>query len=118
LSLLVNSSIAFPIDKLEDSVHPDLYIHFLLSFLVNSKNSQIIATTHNREILNNKNLFRNDVIWFTDKDESCSTQLYSLSDFDSSIVRDTTNILNAYKAGKLGGTPNLGDYYLNFENEN
>lgn len=118
LSLLVNSSIAFPIDELEDSLHPDLYIHFLLSFLVNSKNSQIIATTHNREILNNKDLFRNDIIWFTDKDESCSTQLYSLSDFDSSIVRDTTNILNAYKAGKLGGTPNLGDYYLNFENEN
>ena len=118
LSLLVNSSIAFPIDELEDSLHPDLYIHFLLSFLVNSKKSQIIATTHNREILNNKDLFRNDIIWFTDKDDSCSTQLYSLSDFDSSIVRDTTNILNAYKAGKLGGTPNLGDYYLNFEYEN
>ena len=63
-------------------------------------------------------LFRNDVIWFTDKGESSSTQLYSLSDFDSSIIRDTTNILNAYKAGKLGGTPNLGDYYLNFEFEN
>lgn len=118
LSLLVNSSIAFPIDELEDSLHPDLYIHFLLSFLVNSKKSQIIATTHNREILNNKDLFRNDIIWFTDKDDSCSTQLYSLSDFDSSIVRDTTNVLNAYKAGKLGGTPNLGDYYLNFEYEN
>ncbi len=118
LSLLVNSSIAFPIDELEDSLHPDLYIHFLLSFLVNSKRSQIIATTHNREILNNKDLFRNDIIWFTDKDDSCSTQLYSLSDFDSSIVRDTTNVLNAYKAGKLGGTPNLGDYYLNFEYEN
>lgn len=114
LSLLVNSSIAFPIDELEDSLHPDLYIHFLLSFLVNSKKSQIIATTHNREILNNKDLFRNDVIWFTDKNESCSTELYSLSDFDSSTVRDTTNILNAYKSGKLGGTPNLGDYYLNF----
>ena len=118
LSLLVNSSIVIPIDELEDSLHPDLYIHFLLSFLVNSKKSQIIATTHNREILNNKDLFRNDVIWFTDKDESSSTQLYSLSDFDSSIIRDTTNILNAYKAGKLGGTPNLGDYYLNFEYEN
>jgi AAA15 family ATPase/GTPase len=118
LSLLINSSIAFPIDELEDSLHPDLYVHFLLSFLVNSKKSQIIATTHNREILNNKDLFRNDVIWFTDKNESCSTELYSLSDFDSSTVRDTTNIFNAYKAGKLGGTPNLGDYYMNFEYEN
>jgi AAA15 family ATPase/GTPase len=118
LSLLINSNIALPIDELEDSLHPDLYVHFLLSFLVNSKKSQIIATTHNREILNNKDLFRNDIIWFTDKNKSCSTQLYSLSDFDSSVVRDTTNILNAYKSGKLGGAPNLGDYYMNFEYEN
>lgn len=118
LSLLINSSTAFCIDELEDSLHPDLYIHFLLSFLVNSEKSQIIATTHNREIFNNKDLYRNDVIWFTDKNESSSTELYSLADFDSSVVRDTTNIFNAYKAGKLGGTPNLGDYYLNFEYEN
>lgn len=110
LSLLINSSTAFCIDELEDSLHPDLYIHFLLSFLVNSEKSQIIATTHNREIFNNKDLFRNDVIWFTDKNESSSTELYSLADFDSSVVRDTTNIFNAYKAGKLGGKPNLGDY--------
>ncbi len=118
LSLLINSSTAFCIDELEDSLHPDLFIHFLLSFLVNSEKSQIIATTHNREIFNNKDLFRNDVIWFTDKNESSSTELYSLADFDSSVIRDTTNIFNAYKAGKLGGTPNLGDYYISLEYEN
>ena len=33
LSLLLKGSIAFPIDELESSLHPDLYIHFLLSFL-------------------------------------------------------------------------------------
>ena len=37
-----------------------------------------------------------------------------LADFDSSVVRDTTNVLNAYKSGKLGGVPNLGDYYIGF----
>lgn len=117
LSLLINNSITYPIDELEASLHPELYIHFLLSFLINSKQSQIIATTHNREILNNKDIFRNDAIWFTDKSEICSTELYSLSDFDSSVVRDTSNILNAYKTGKLGGTPNLGDYYIDISNE-
>lgn len=117
LSLLIKDSVAFPIDELEASLHPELYIHFLLSFLINSKKSQIIATTHNREILTNKDIFRNDAIWFTDKSETCATELYSLSDFNSSVVRDTSNIFNAYKSGKLGGVPNLGDYYINVDNE-
>lgn len=115
LALLIKNPTAFPIDELEASLHPDLYLHFLLSFLLNSKNSQIIATTHNREILDNKDIFRNDAIWFTDKQESCSTELYSLADFDSSVVRNTTNILNAYKSGKLSGTPNLGDTFIDLD---
>jgi len=117
LSLLIKNSMAFPIDELEASLHPELYIHFLLSFLINSKKSQIIATTHNREILTNKDIFRNDAIWFTDKSETSATELYCLSDFDSSVVRDTSNIFNAYKTGKLGGTPNLGDYYIDISDE-
>lgn len=115
LALLIKSSTVFPIDELESSLHPDLYLHFLLSFLLNSENSQIIATTHNREILDNKDIFRNDAIWFTDKQNNCATELYSLADFDSSVVRDTTNVLNAYKSGKLSGTPNLGDTFIDLE---
>lgn len=117
LSLLLRGSIAIPIDELESSLHPDLFSNFLLSFLINSKSSQLIATTHNREILNNRDIFRNDSIWFTDKNESCATTLYSLSDFDSSIIRDTSNIYNAYKIGKLGAVPNLGDYYIDLSDE-
>ncbi|SFC31078.1 ATPase/GTPase, AAA15 family [Flexibacter flexilis DSM 6793] len=112
LALLIKQSTVFPIDELESSLHPDLYLHFLLSFLLNAKTSQIIATTHNREILDNKDIFRNDAIWFTDKGENGATELYSLADFDSSVIRDTTNILNAYKSGKLSGTPNLGDTFI------
>lgn len=117
LSMMIRDSIAIPIDELEASLHPDLYIHFLLSFITNSKDSQLIATTHNREILNNRDIFRNDSIWFAEKNEGCSTDLYSLSDFDSSVIRDTSNILNAYKYGKLGGIPNLGDYFIDIKNE-
>lgn len=117
LAWLHIGSIFLPIDELESSLHPDLYTHFLLTFLVNAKSSQLIATTHNREILNNKDLFRNDAIWFTQKNESSATELYSLADFDSSVVRDTTNVYNAYKVGKLGAVPNLGDYYIDFKSE-
>jgi AAA15 family ATPase/GTPase len=114
---LIKTRFVMLFDELESSLHPDLYIHFLLTFLVNAKSSQLIATTHNREILNNRDLFRNDAIWFTQKNESGATELYSLADFDTSVVRNTTNVYNAYKVGKLGGVPHLGDYYIDFDQE-
>ena len=118
LCRLISNSILFLIDELESSLHPDLFQHFLLSFLANSKNSQLLATTHNREILNNKDIFRNDAIWITDKNNAdCATELYSLADFDTSVIRDTSNIYNAYKIGKLGGVPNLGSHYINFDKD-
>jgi len=115
LNLLIKEPNAFPIDELGSSLHPDLYQYFLLSFLANSTNSQIIATTHNREILNDKDMIRDDAIWITDKSKNASTELYSFADFDTTVIRDTTNRLNAYKSGKLGGIPNVGDYYLDLE---
>lgn len=118
LEILLKTNSIITIDELESSLHPDLYLHFLMTYIVNSKTkSQFIATTHNREILNNRDIFRDDAIWFTDKNENSATELYSLADFDSSVVRDTTNVLNAYKSGKLGGVPNLGDYYINLDEE-
>jgi len=115
LNLLIKEHKAFSIDELGASLHPDLYQYFLLIFLANANNSQIIATTHNRELLNDKDLIRDDALWITDKSIDASTELYSFADFDSSIIRDTTNRLNAYKSGKLGGVPNVGDYYLELD---
>ncbi len=112
LAQLIKQPVILPVDELEASLHPELYIHFLLSFLLNANRSQVIATTHHREILNNKDIFRNDAIWFTDKDKESATEVYSLADFDSSVVKDSTNVLNAYKSGKLGATPNPGDHYI------
>ena len=110
---LVGQSVAISIDELESSLHPELFRHFLLSFLVNAKSSQLLFTTHQSELLANRDIFRTDAVWFTDKNNSaCATELYSLAEFPSSVVRDTSSIFNAYKVGKLGGTPNLGDYYV------
>lgn len=117
LAMMIKGSVIFPIDELETSLHPDLYNHFILSFLMNAKNSQLIATTHNREILDNKDIYRNDAIWFTDKNESSATELYSLADFDSSVIRNTSSVYNAYKIGKLGGVPKTGDSYIDLTDE-
>lgn len=115
LDLLVRKESVVPIDELESSLHPDLFIHFILMHLVNSNKSQIIATTHNREILKNKDIFRNDSVWFADKSDEGNTLIYALDEFDSKTIRDTSSIYNAYSIGKLGGVPELGDYYLDFK---
>ena len=115
LDLMIRGDIIVPIDELESSLHPDLLKHFLLTFLVNSKNSQLIASTHYRELLMERDILRNDAIWFTEKKEDGSTDLFSLSDFDSSVIRNTSSVYNAYKIGKLGAVPNLSDYYIDME---
>ena len=112
LALLIKTPTIFPIDELESSLHPDLYTHFLLSFLQNAQHSQLIATTHNRELLGDTDIFRNDVIWFTNKSEDCATELYSLADFDTSKIKD---FLNAYKIGKFSGVPRLFDTFIDLE---
>ena len=115
LALFIKDPRAMLIDELETSLHPDLYRHFIVSYLLNTKDSQILATTHNRELLDDRDLFRNDAIWFTDKSDTDATELYSLADFDRSVIGEKTNVLNAYKSGKLSGTPILGDTYIDLD---
>jgi AAA15 family ATPase/GTPase len=116
LILLIKNRWIVSIDELETSLHPDLIKHFLLTFMVNSKESQLITTTHHRELLLEKDILRNDVIWFTDKKEDGSTDLFSLSEFNSSVIRNTSSVYNAYKIGKLGAVPDLIDYYVDLKN--
>ncbi len=114
LDTLINQKILV-IDELEASLHPDLIKHFILTFIVNSRNAQLIATTHFRELLQEKDILRPDIIWFTERKQDQSTDLYSLADFDSSVIRKTSSYYNAYKIGKLGAVPNLRSYYLDLD---
>lgn len=117
LDLLIRTESIIPVDELESSLHPDLYKHFILMYLVNSKKSQLIATTHNRDILGDKNMFRNDAIWFVEKNKFGESEFYSLDDFGTKVIRNTQNINKAYSIGKLGAVPNISDYYLDIEDE-
>jgi len=105
------------IDEIEKSLHPDLVEHFILNFLKICKkhNFQLIATTHNRELLINKDIIRrNDIIWLTEKKADGSTDLFSISDFNG--VRKENSLYNFYKIGKFGAVPNLRDL-LDEDNE-
>ncbi len=117
LATLLKNDCVISMDEVEASLHPDLLKHFLLTFLMNSQQSQLIVTTHMRELLMEKEMLRNDVIWFTEKKADSSTDLFNLTDFDSSVVRNTSSIYNAYKIGKLGAVPCVGDYYIGINYE-
>lgn len=116
LNLCKNSSF-IAIDELEASLHPDLYKAFVLTYLINSKKSQLFFTTHNREFLQDKQLLRKDALWIANKMDDASTEIYSFADFDSSVLRDTTSWYNAFTVGKLGGVPNPSNDLLFFTEE-
>ena len=116
LMMLVKESHFVAIDELECRLHPDLYEHFISTYLNNAKESQMIFTTHMREFLSDKNMFRDDSVWLTEKSDVGATDLYSLNDFGSDILRDSTNRYNVYRAGRLGAIPRLQDTYIDTSN--
>ena len=95
------------IDEIESSMHALLVNHLIREFLMNgreSKYAQLLVTTHNISLLNEKDLLRKDAVWFTNKQENGATELYSMADFD---IRKELSYYNAYKIGKFGAIPNL-----------
>ena len=97
----------FLIDEVESSLHPRLAKHFIVTFLTDIKDSQLIVTTHYRELLLEKAILRNDALWFAEKKIDGSTDLFALTDFDTSVINKETSIFNAYKTGKLGAVPKI-----------
>jgi hypothetical protein len=103
------------VDELDTSLHADLIKYLLELFLLNSRESQVLFTTHNLAMLADSDFIRRDALWFTEKGSNGEVSLYSAADFDSSALRKGASIINAYRAGRLGGKPNLGSPYINVE---
>lgn len=102
------------VDELNSRLHPLLLRNFLLSFLnpeINKNHAQIIFTSHDLWELSN-NLLRRDEIWFTEKDSSGNSTLYSLADFKTSNgkkIRNDENFAKNYLLGKYGAIPHLSE---------
>ena len=94
------------IDEIGSALHPLLVMHFLREFLRKSKNAQLLFTTHNLSLLQEKEILRKDAIWFTEKGNDGATSIYSMADFN---FRKELSFYNAYKQGKFGAIPNLED---------
>lgn len=118
LLTIINTPHFIAIDELEYAMHPDLYEHFIATFLTNSKESQIICTSHMREFLTDKDLFRDDAIWIAQKNQYGATEIYSIADFDTDELNQVQSRYGAYRSGRLGGIPRLGDTYVEPFNTN
>lgn len=109
---LIQNSHFVAIDELECRLHPDLYQHFIVTYLTNVKHSQLVFTTHMREFLADKDLCRKDAVWFTEKNNEGATELYSLDDFEQKDLENSSDYYTAYRSGMLGAIPHLGDTFI------
>ena len=100
LDVIRNNKILL-IDEIEDSLHPKI-VEYIIELFHASKKSQLIFSTHNTSLLD-LNKFRKDQIWFVNKTEDGSSDLYSL--FDYSDFRDTMNLEKAYMQGRFDSIP-------------
>jgi len=93
------------IDELHNSLHPELVKFLVGSFndnTTNPRNAQLIFTTHETSMLNQK-ILRRDQIWFCEKDKNQATTVYALTDFHPR--KGVENLELAYLSGRYGALP-------------
>lgn len=94
------------VDELDRSFHTKLTIEFLRKFFEKTEGiaSQLIVTLHDSNVMD-LNIFRQDEIWFVERKENHSSQIYSLNKFkerfDRSVAKD-------YLIGRYGSIPIFG----------
>lgn len=105
------------IDDLDTKLHPLLTRYIINLFHnkeINISNAQLIYTTHDVTNLN-KETFRRDEIWFTEKDNSGVSEIYSLSDYkiDNVKIRNDATFNKDYLTGRYGAIPELKQFKMN-----
>lgn len=98
----------FMIDELDRSLHPQMTIKFVETFLKFSKEktTQLIITTHESNLMDLK-ILRRDEIWFAEREEDNSTKLYTLEKFK---IRYDKVVSKNYLAGRYGAVPVFKDF--------
>ena len=110
------------VDELNARLHPLLVRNIIITFKnveSNPKHAQLVFTTHDSWQLSN-NLMRRDEIWFTEKNSSGVSTLYSLAEFkseDGSKIRKDENVGKNYMLGKYGAVPFLRGLDINISEE-
>lgn len=110
LDIVTNDKILM-IDEIGESLHSDI-IEYIFNIFRAGNQAQLICSTHNTRFLNLKK-FRKDQIFFVNKKEDASTDLYSL--YDYSDFRDTMDLEKAYLQGRFDAVPFVNDSLQNIK---
>ncbi len=103
---IMTLEVTYFIDELERSIHPLLIKEFIKKFSEDrTTKGQLIFTTHESNLLSQET-FRQDEIWFAEKDRAGNTNLYPLSDFKE---HNTKDIQKGYLTGRYGSIPFLSN---------
>ena len=92
------------VDELDASLHTHASEAVLALFCsrdTNPKGAQLIATTHDSELMRS-GVLRRDQLWFTDKDAGGATRLYPLTDIRT---RSGDDFAKGYLQGRYGAVP-------------
>jgi predicted ATP-dependent endonuclease of OLD family len=98
------------VDELDAKLHPLLTRCILQLFMdpdTNPNGAQLIFATHDTNLLN-LNYLRRDQVWFTEKDETEASDLYSLVEFKDEKgvkIRNDRSIQKDYINGRYGAIP-------------
>lgn len=101
------------VDELDAKLHPLLTRNIVLLFMdpqVNKHGAQLIFATHDTNLLD-LDIIRRDQIWFAEKDQMESTDIYSLVEFkdeEGRKVRNDRDIKRDYIRGRYGAIPFIG----------
>ncbi len=95
------------IDELHDNLHPKLVAYLISLFqnpAINTKNAQLIFTTHDTSILT-QDIFRRDQVWFCEKGTQQASSLIPLIEFKPKKGRENLEV--AYLSGRYGAVPHI-----------
>lgn len=93
------------VDEIDNSLHTQL-VEFVIGMFNHSDHAQLIYTTHNTHLLNT-DFQRRDQVYFVNKREDGSSDLYSLFDFKD--FRDTLDMEKAYLQGRFDAIPAISN---------
>lgn len=96
------------VDEIDNSLHTQL-VEFVIGMFNHSDHAQLIYTTHNTHLLNT-DFQRRDQVYFVNKREDGSSDLYSLFDFKD--FRDTLDMEKAYLQGRFDAIPYISTLTL------
>lgn len=96
------------VDEIDNSLHTQL-VEFVIGMFNHSDHAQLIYTTHNTHLLNT-DFQRRDQVYFVNKREDESSDLYSLFDFKD--FRDTLDMEKAYLQGRFDAIPYISTLTL------